>query len=111
MISKELMTILLNLSIGSEDFFKYIEKRVKVFDLAAEFCGCFPIIDDDGFIKDIRVLVPSIKDELTLRVNIHEFTHAYDLFLALNKPYNLKTEEEREELAIQKEMEYVRKLH
>lgn len=39
--------------------------------------SCFPILDSEGVLRDICILVPPIVDEFTLKADIHEFVHAF----------------------------------
>ena len=40
-------------------------------------------VDDEGILRDIRVMVPEIIDLRTACINVHEFKHAFDLYLKI----------------------------
>lgn len=92
----------------SEFFFDFIKDKVKVLpsDTSLDWFGCFPIVEDD-ILKDIRLLVPEIKTEENLLVNIHEYTHALELFEELGLNYE-ERKEEREENAKNMEKTYLK---
>ncbi len=62
-------------------------------DTPIEWFGCFPDVKNDILVGIQVVVVPVIKDEKTLLINLHEFYHAYELFLELGSIYQEKTEE------------------
>ena len=90
----------------SEEFFDFIKNKVKVFpsDCDLSWFGCFPIIEDEKIV-DIKLLVPEIKNEQNLLVNIHEYMHALELFNELGTTY-IERREERETKAINLEKIY-----
>lgn len=92
----------------SEDFFDFMKGKVKIVssDEALKWFGCFPKIEN-GILKDIRVLVPEIKTEKNMLVNIHEYIHAYRLFNELGKVYEDK-HDEREKEAKEMEKRYLK---
>lgn len=53
---------------------------------AREYMGCFPIIKN-GVVKDIRLCVPKIVDDVTVSINIHEYVHLTKVYSHLNKEY------------------------
>lgn len=91
-------------------FLDYISTRVKVVSGVAdkEWFGCFPIVSDDEKLTDIRLLVPRIDNLENLLINIHEYTHAYELFLELGTYYK-EDRENREARAFMKEKEYIKR--
>lgn len=91
----------------SEQFFDFIKDKVKVLpsSCSLDWYGCFPLIEDN-ILKDIRLLVPEITDEKTLLINIHEYTHAIDLYNVLGYVYEEKNQE-RENNAINMEKKYI----
>ncbi len=102
----DLKKILISLGMGKEGFFEFVEGRVHSYSLAynAFPWGDFPILNE-GILTDIRLVVPSIVDEKTLLVNIHEYAHAYELYQKLGKEY-VENKEKSEEYAIQMEESY-----
>lgn len=92
----------------SEEFFDFIKGKVKVLpsNTDKDWFGCFPMIDN-YVLKDIRILVPEIKRETDLLINIHEYYHALELFNELGTIYEAKTEE-RELKAKEMEKRYIK---
>lgn len=71
-----------------EEFLRYLKDRTVTVpsDIDKSWFGCFAIVNE-GMLVDIKLLVPEIENEDNLLVNIHEYTHAYDLYQVLNQPY------------------------
>ena len=80
--------------IFNEEFFEYIKKKVLVLpsDTPLVWFGCFPILDEDHNIMDIRLSVPEIVTEKNLLVNLHEYYHAYELYNEIGTLYEANTE-------------------
>ena len=97
-----------NQGIYNEDFFNYIDKKVKVLpsDTPLVWFGCFPMLDEENRIIDIRLSVPEIITEQNLLVNLHEYYHAYELYNELGMVYNPRIEE-REANASNFEQTYI----
>jgi len=93
----------------SEEFFDFIKDRVHIlpFNTPLDCFGCFPILEND-VIKDIKLLVPEIKTEKNLLVNIHEYTQALELFNELGTVYD-EQRDKREARAVQMEKIYIMK--
>lgn len=72
----------------TDEYKSFIKDRTKIIEkeVSEDWYGCFPILKDDILI-DIRLLVPKIKNQETLLVNIHEHAHAMELFSELEKTY------------------------
>lgn len=104
----DICKIMADLNVGNAYFWRFLKGKIKVLPLGVqEFpWGCFLRLDRDGVLVDIRILVPKIVDEATLLVNIHELTHAYELFGKLNLLYE-ENRQRSEELAVSKEQEYL----
>lgn len=107
----ELQKILSCLNIGSKSFWEYIIPRTKIYPLDVQDFpwACFPKLNNDNILINIRVLVPVIKDEATLLVNIHEFTHAYELYENLGLKY-IEDINKSEFIAVSKEKEYLTRI-
>lgn len=90
----ELIKFLKEQNLYKEEFFKFMEGKIKVvsYDTPIEWFGCFPLIEKDILI-DIRLLVPEIKTQKNLLVNIHEYVHAIELFDELGTKYECRREE------------------
>ena len=104
---EEFLNILVNLEIGNEEFFKFLKGKVKRYSIKDFGWGCFPILDKDNRIIDIRILVPEFLDELCIRINIHEYAHAFELYNELGQVY-VENKETRENNAKEKELEFLR---
>ena len=94
--------------IYNEDFFNYIKSKVVVLpsDTPLQWFGCFPILDKEHNIMDIRLSVPEIVTEKNLLVNLHEYYHAYEIYNELGMLYEERIEE-REANAINFEQTYL----
>lgn len=97
-------------NMNEKEFWDYMSTRTKVTpgNFSKEWYGCFPIVSDDEILTDIRLLVPEIDSIDNLLVNIHEYTHAYELFLELGTHYE-DDRENREARAVSKEKEYIKR--
>ena len=104
---QEFLAILHELAIGNEEFFKFLEGKVKRYPIKEFGWGCFPILDEDNKIVDMRILVPDFLDELCIRINIHEYAHAFELFNELGQVY-IENRVVRENNAKEKELEFLR---
>lgn len=95
---------------NDKEFRQYISSRIKIYPgtIGKEWFGCFPIVSDDGKLTDIKLLVPEIDSFDNLLVNIHEFTHAYELFHELGSIYE-EDREDREARASAKEKEFTKR--
>ena len=89
MIDYRVVSFFLSQGICDNDFFDYINSRIVYIPSGSDvfWYGCHPIIED-GIIRDIKVVVPLIENEFDLIVNIHEFTHAIELYNELGGFYN-----------------------
>ena len=104
---QEFLSILVSLEIGNQEFFQFLEGKVKRYPVKECDWGCFPILDNDNHIVDIRIIVPDFLDELCIRINIHEYTHAYELYNELGEVY-VENRVVRENNAREKELEFLR---
>lgn len=108
--NKELNSALEDENITNPSFFEFMRGKIKTLALPAdEFgWGVFPLIDDDGIVYDIRMVVPVINDTKTLCINIHEYTHAYEVYESLGEVY-VWHEEISEQKAREAEQRYLMK--
>ena len=104
---QEFLSILVSLEIGNQEFFQFLEGKVKRYPVNDFGWGCFPILDNDNHIIDIRIIVPDFLDELCIRINIHEYTHAFELYNELGEVY-IENRVVRENNAKEKELEFLR---
>lgn len=107
-LNNKLTSALKSLNIYSDKLISFLNGKILYLPLKKdEFpWACFPILDDNEVLIDIKLLVPEIIDEDTLLVNIHEFTHAFELFQKLghkyieNVPYSEKLAKDNEKIYI-----------
>ena len=100
---------LIDLNICNEEFWSYMQSRVKRMNVPIE-TGLWGIFTDydNNILKNIRIIVPEIVDEKTLLINIHEYAHAYELYCELGTQYQPQ-KEKSEQYAREKEEEYLSK--
>ena len=108
MLDERIKTFLKTEKLCDENFFDYIENKIVYLpsDSDTFWYGCHPILENN-IIKDIRVVVPEIKTEKDILINIHEFTHALELYYELETVYE-ERREEREKLAQTMEKQYLK---
>ena len=96
--------------IYSEEFFDFIKNKSKILPSETDLSwfGCFPVLEN-GILKDIKLLVPEIKTEKNLLVNIHEYTHAFQLYKQLGCEY-VEDVEKMEKEARDMEKRYLKRL-
>lgn len=101
---------LLDLNICHDEFWEYMRNRTKRISTSIDngIWGAFTKNDKEGRIIDIKILVPEIIDEQTMLINIHEYAHAYELYLELGNVFTIN-KKSSEEYAISKEKEYLTK--
>lgn len=104
---EEFQNILLQLNIGNTEFFEFIKGKIKRYPVKDFGWGCFPILDMDNKIVDMHILVPDFLDELCIRINIHEYAHAFEIYNELGEVY-IENRAVRENNAREKELEFLR---
>lgn len=109
MNEEEFRELLFELGIGNVDFFHFIKGKVHRYPIKDFPWACFPILDEEQRIVDLRLVVPVLYDEKSIQINIHEYTHAFELFMEFGQVY-IEDRENRELNAKEKELEYLRKL-
>lgn len=77
--------------LGYDDqFWDFVEKKIKFIDGSIEknkaFYSTLMKFDSSDNLKDIKVIVPYVVDLESALVNVHEFTHAHDLYFMIGKP-------------------------
>lgn len=85
-----------------ESFWTYILPRITRIDdeeLRQVNIKC----NANEIIEDIKVFVPNVVNLETAKINIHEFTHAYDIFKMIGFQY---LERDYEEIAVRNENEF-----
>ena len=74
----------------NEEVFDHMNERarlVKYNETSKDFFGCYPIVDENNILRDIRICIPHITDHITAAINIHEYVHYLFLYRNLNKKY------------------------
>ena len=106
-IDKRIIDFFEEQKIYNEKFFKFMDNKIVLLPSDSDifWYGCHPIIKEN-IIKDIRLVVPEIKTEKDLLINIHEFTHAIELYNELETPYEDRREK-REQKAKTMEKTYL----
>lgn len=94
MIDDRVISFFLNEKICNSDFFDYISDKIVYIPSGSDvfWYGSHPILEN-GILCDIRVVVPIIENEFDLIVNIHEFTHAIELYDEIGLLYNENVED------------------
>ena len=97
---------LLDLEICHDEFWEFMRTRVKriKFPLNENIWGVFTETNN----QDFRIVVPTLSSEFSYKINIHEYAHAYELFLKLQEEKNIANIDikKSEEFAKSKEEEY-----
>lgn len=109
--TKELNDFLNFTKMNDELFINYTKKQIHRIDSCSDkaWYGCFPILDDDNLIKDYNLIIPKLETEEDLLVNIHEYTHAFDLYNNIGNKYSDEKEDinKLEENAVNNEKKYL----
>lgn len=89
LIDDRVVSFFLSHEICDNDFFDYIDSRIVYIPSGSDvfWYGCHPLIKGDK-IRDVRVVVPIVKTDFDIIVNIHEFTHAIEFYNELGCFYN-----------------------
>lgn len=91
-------------------FIQYMRTHCKRLNVPIDpsIYGCFIDRNTNNQIVQVRILVPKIINEQTLLINIHEYTHAYEMYKRIGTSYegNIEQEENR---AREKEQLYLKK--
>ena len=84
--------------ITDPNFHEFLKNKIKKLPLKVEDFGwgVFPILDDNGILIDIKMVIPIIYDIKSLCVNIHEYTHAYEMYFYLGEKYEWHISESEE---------------
>ena len=85
--------------IYDERVFKYLRNNSYMFDYRDEDYRrmiCTQVMYDNNKASDVSMVVPFITDDITVLINIHEYTHGVIYYNMLGEEYNPKTERNRE---------------
>ncbi len=84
--------------IKDQYFLNYMKTHTKKYNIPEEtgIWGCFITKDDDNLIQEVKIIVPNIINEKTLLINIHEYTHAYEIYKRLGTIYDFNDIEEEQ---------------
>lgn len=95
--NKTFITFLKKHNLYNQEALKYLYNNGIFFDYNEEeyrcFIGCYYIFKKNKLQK-IQIISPYIKDEKTLLINIHEFTHGLLLYKYLNKKITIEKDSE-----------------
>ena len=105
--TERLIEFFKNEDMYDEKVFEYINSRTHVypFDTDPKFFGCYPKVEN-GTLIDINLIVPETKTLKNFLINVHEYTHAIDLYNELGKPY-VEDREKFEKRAEYMERKYI----
>ena len=96
-MEEEFINFLKKHNLYKEEIIEFIKPRTfyidNLDDYSMSFVGCYPKVEKN-IIKDIRLCVPRIVDDITLSINIHEYVHLYKMYHYLNKEYHFNKYEE-----------------
>ena len=92
----------------SKAFLDDIKDKTLIVPNTSNAYGCFPILNEDGKLISIRLLVPEMKTQKDLCINIHEYTHAFELYKELGSIY-IEDRNNRELRASNMEKKYVKR--
>jgi len=73
-----------------EEVFNYMKDRIRIVkynETSKDFFGCYPIVDENNILRDIKICVPNTIDDITVSINIHEYVHYLLTYRSLNKEY------------------------
>lgn len=106
----ELKKHLLDLEICHDEFWEYMRfntRRIN-YPLNSGVWGTFIDNKVGNHQPNIRILVPPLTSDFAYRINIHEYAHAYELFMLLKDNQNIDNVNVKnsEEFAKSKEQEY-----
>lgn len=106
----EFMLFLKKQNMNDKAFLEYMKTRTKKLPSTTkkEWFGCFPIVTENNILKEVNIMVPEIESIDNLLVNIHEYTHAFELYHELGTSY-IEERENREGRAKSREKEYLKK--
>lgn len=94
---KKFIDFLKHYGLYNQEVFNFIKDKTRYVDYdkeeARDFIGCFPKMEND-IVKDIRLCVPKIVDDVTVSINIHEYVHLLKIYSYLNKEYKESKYEE-----------------
>lgn len=96
--NQDFLSFIKNHNMYHEKSFDYIKKHSTFlnFDnsITKDFIGCFYDTNQKGYLINLKLYVPYIKDKETLLINIHEYTHALYLYEYLNQILDIGLEKE-----------------
>jgi len=74
-----------------KEVFDFIKDKTVYVDYmntdSEDFIGVYPIVDEDNIVRDLRMCVPTIVDDISISMNIHEYVHLIKMYSNLNKEY------------------------
>ena len=69
--------------------FEYLEYNTTLIDYDYEeerdLIGCFYVLNKKEILRDIKLVIPFVSDEMTSIINIHEITHGIENYYKMGK--------------------------
>ena len=91
-----------------KEFLDYIKDKTVIVPNTFNDYGCFPILNEDGRLSSIRLLIPEMNTLKDLSINIHEYTHAFELYKELGNVF-IEDRDNRELRAREMEKKYIKR--
>ena len=67
-----------------KEVFDFIKDKTVYVDYmntdSENFIGVYPIVDKDNIVRDLRMCVPNIVDDISISMNIHEYVHLIKMY-------------------------------
>ena len=74
----------------NEEFLNYLNDRTLItnhFEENKDIIGTYPILDEKNILKDIKICIPKLYNDIEVGVYINEYVTALMLYRNLNKEY------------------------
>lgn len=80
--NKTVIDFFKSMDLYDENYFNYINKRSKIFNLPyseiKDFVGCYPIVKNNKIIG-FNIVLPKLNTIFDVLIYIHEYSHALDI--------------------------------
>ena len=91
MFNSDLVNFFKRHNLYEDKMFDYFNNNITHYDYNIwEYrilTGCLFISSEDDILKKIHLCVPTIIDDITMLINVHEYTHAIEMYNNLEKIY------------------------
>lgn len=88
----EFITFFQRHKLYNENTFRYLRENIITLDYRYEanrsFIGCY-CINNNGLLKEIKLIVPFLDSRITVSINIHEYIHALIAYGRLHSKYKI----------------------